>query len=616
MAPKEVSYRPDIDGLRAVAVLPVLFFHAGLPGFPGGFVGVDIFFVISGFVITRRLLEDLKTGTFSVAGFYERRVRRIFPAMLFVFALTLLAAAFLLLPSEMIDFSDSVIASAVFGSNFYFWKSAGYFDPSSSLRPLLHTWSLAVEEQFYIFMPIAMYLGHRFLKARWWLLLWPATAASFALSVILSKVAPGACFFLLPTRAWELLLGAILVLTPLPPASARLAQILAGAGLVSIGYSIFSFNETIQFPGVNALYPCIGAALIIYAGSATLVNSALSIRPMVWVGLISYSLYMVHWPVIVMARYYLMRDPAGIEIATVIALSFAIALFSYNYIERPFRKPKTKTSRKRVLSFAGAALAATFAIGLMGLYLEGIPARFPAFHEQQIAGIDQWRVGQCFLAIEQPASQWDAGHCVIGHGHEGILLWGDSFAAHYIPGLLKNKDNIPDDLIFYTSAGCPPVLNFLSYKTPNCHQFNANALDLIKKHDIKIVVLSARWDLLARRSEIDLQATINSILALGAKVFVIGQSPEFALDIQSLAYRLRNTNRSSWTITNYNPAIDEGLMAQSVGATLIEPVKQLCNKDACPFQRQDSLAFMDYGHFSAAGSDYAVRKYFPTIIDP
>jgi peptidoglycan/LPS O-acetylase OafA/YrhL len=610
-----LGYRPDIDGLRAIAVIPVLFFHVGIPAFSGGFVGVDIFFVISGYVITRRLLEDLSNGTFSIGGFYERRVRRIFPALLFIFALTYLAALFLLLPHEMIDFSDSVAASGVFGSNFYFWKSAGYFDPSSSLRPLLHTWSLAVEEQFYIFMPIALYLGHRYLKSRWDFLFWPVIVISFGLSVILSKSAPGTCFFLLPTRAWELLLGSILILTPPRPASAPVAQILAGAGIALIGYSIFHFDETIPFPGANALYPCVGAALIMYAGSnrTPFVSSVLSMQPLVWIGLISYSLYLAHWPVIVMARYYLIREPAGIEILGVMALTFAIAIFSYHYVEGPFRKPKAKTSQAAVLSFAVASLVITSAIGLAGIFMNGFTGRFPSFHQQEIAGIDQWRVGQCFLRTDQPAEQWSAENCIIGHGHDRLLLWGDSFAAHYIPGLIKNKDSIQNDLIFYTSAGCPPVLNFSSYKIPNCHQFNANAFDLIRKYNIKIVVLSARWDLLARRGEIDLQATINSLLALGVQVFVIGESPEFALDIQSLAYRLRKMDRTSWAIVNYDPTIDEKLRSQSRGAAMIEPLKQLCEKDMCPYRWQADLAYADYGHFSSAGSDYAVKKYFPRV---
>lgn len=208
-----MKYRADIDGLRACAVVPVVLFHAGIPAITGGFVGVDVFFVISGYVISARLLEDLNSGRFSVIQFYERRVRRIFPALLFVIAVTTIAAGFLLLPREMIDFSKSLAASALFASNIYFWKQSGYFDIASTLRPLLHLWSLAVEEQFYVLMPVAMYVAYA-LGSRWRLIFWPAFLVSFGLSLAVTSVAPSANFFLLPTRAWELLLGALLEATP------------------------------------------------------------------------------------------------------------------------------------------------------------------------------------------------------------------------------------------------------------------------------------------------------------------------------------------------------------------------------------------------------------------
>jgi peptidoglycan/LPS O-acetylase OafA/YrhL len=615
-----MRYRPDIDGLRAVAVLPVLFYHAGVPGFPGGFVGVDIFFVISGYVITARLKEDLVRSTFSILDFYERRVRRIFPALLFVFALTWLAALVLLLPSEMVDFSKSLAAAGYFSSNFFFWKGSGYFDTASALRPLLHTWSLAVEEQFYILMPIAMYLGYRFIRSQWKLIFWPAAAASLLLSVAVGSTAPAASFFLLPTRAWELLLGSLLILTPPPPLSNRFSQIGAIAGLAMIAYSIFFFNETTPFPGLNALYPCLGAALLIYCNTeqATLAGAVLSVRQMVQVGRISYSLYLVHWPIIVMSRYYLIRSPQGIEVVAVIVASFALAIFSFRFVETPFRKPKEGTSRKQVLSLATASLVATFAIGSVGVVQNGFPSRFPDYHEQQVGGFGGWQIGTCFLSPGEPTSNWNAARCTLTTGHEeNLLLWGDSFAAHYAPGIVRNKDSINANVIQYTSAGCPPILSFYSYKIPLCSQFNAHGLDLIREFRVKTVVLSARWDLLAHRGTADLHNTIAEIRALGADVFVIGQPPDFGIDMQSLGYRLRDVpavdGSSSWKIANFNPAVDEGLRGQAAGAVLIEPIKELCNADMCPYRTNESFLYTDYGHFSAEGSDYAVRKYFPKV---
>lgn len=258
-----VKYRPDIDGLRACAVVPVVFYHAGVPDFVGGFVGVDVFFVISGYVITRRILEDINHGQFSIFEFYERRVRRIFPALIATVLFTLIFASFILLPIQMIDLSKSMIASAYFASNIYFWQQSGYFDVASTFRPLLHLWSLAVEEQFYILMPVTMYmtywLGSRWgisNSPRWRLVFWPALIGSFALSVAVTNSAPSANFFLLPTRSWELLLGALLVLTPLPTLPSRgWAELCSAVGAMLLSYSVFFLNNATPFPGTNALFP-------------------------------------------------------------------------------------------------------------------------------------------------------------------------------------------------------------------------------------------------------------------------------------------------------------------------------------------------------------------------
>jgi SGNH domain (fused to AT3 domains) len=304
----------------------------------------------------------------------------------------------------------------------------------------------------------------------------------------------------------------------------------------------------------------------------------------------------------------------------VIIASVALALFSFKYVETPFRKPKGETSRTRVLSLALVSLAATFAIGSAGVLLNGFPWRFPDFHEESVAGLGDWQIGSCFLSPGQPATQWGGSRCTLTTGHrENLLLWGDSFAAHYAPGILKNKDNIAANVIQYTSAGCPPVLTYYSYKIPLCSRFNAHALELIREYRIKTVVLSARWDLLAHRGTTDLHDTISAIRALGADVFVIGEPPEFGLDIQSLSYRLRNVpavdGNSSWKIANFDPTIDEDLRIQATGAVFIAPIKELCDVDMCPYRINGNFVYTDYGHFSAQGSEYAVKKYFPKVVN-
>lgn len=248
-----MQYRADIDGLRAVAVLPVLFFHAGVPYFSGGFIGVDVFFVISGYVITKGLRAEMEAGHFSVAGFYERRFRRIFPALVATLCLTFAAALFLLLPQELVDLSNSLIASVLSVSNIYFWRSSSYFDASSHFRPLLHTWSLSVEEQFYILMPLAMVASRYFFGRTWRYLFWPVLLVSLLLSIAATYTAPTANFYLLPTRAWEILLGAMLVLTPPTKVAPWLAEILATAGLALIGYCVVAYGDSTPFPGLSAL---------------------------------------------------------------------------------------------------------------------------------------------------------------------------------------------------------------------------------------------------------------------------------------------------------------------------------------------------------------------------
>ena len=334
-----MKYRADIDGLRACAVLPVVLFHMGVPAITGGFVGVDVFFVISGYVISRQLLEALDSGTFSLLNFYERRVRRIFPALLFIVALTTVFAWLLLLPPQMLDFSDSLLASASFISNFFFWRQSGYFDIASAFRPLLHLWSLAVEEQFYILMPVAIYVTYA-LGSRWRFVFWAGFLASLGLSVALTNTAPSANFFLLPSRAWELLLGALLVLTPPPAPNRTIAEICGAIGVLLLLYSIFYFDENTPFPGAHALYPCVAAALLIYSGSSRspFFNRLISIKPLVFFGLISFSLYLVHWPLIVLSRYYLLRSPQGYEVVLLMAGSVALAFFSYRFVELPFRR--------------------------------------------------------------------------------------------------------------------------------------------------------------------------------------------------------------------------------------------------------------------------------------
>ena len=636
-----MTYRADVDGLRALAILPVMLFHGGVTGFSGGFVGVDVFFVISGYVIALSLFDDLERGRFSIWRFYAKRIRRIFPALFVTVAVTGVLAYWLLLPSFFLDFSKSLLAAAVFLSNIYFWQASGYFAADAVFRPLLHTWSLSVEEQFYLFMPLATFVIYRFLGRRWLLILLPAILASLALSAYATTTAPTANFFILPTRAWELLIGAALALGRLPPVRSRwLAEVLGFIGLAMIAFAVFTFDETTAFPGLNALYPCLGTALLIYIGqrdgsapdSRALATSLLSLRPLVFIGLISYSLYLIHWPIVSFQHYLSLDQPGATQVLTMLVASFILAVLSWRFVEQPFRRPRPAEvqnagqnasiraglSQPRLLA-GGLAVMVFFAVGgALGIAAKGFPHRMQDFAEQDIPGHQHWNRGRCFLNDNPDISRWNAAACTLTEGAgeataPRVLLWGDSFAAHYVPGILANAARTPAKIIQYTAAGCPPILSYYSHARPRCSGFNANALKIIDEQDIDTVVLSARWTDMQSRGLDQLAHTLAEIAPLNLKVYVIGQSPQFAADIQVIAHAKGSRDpeaSDSWRIF-FDPAINAELKRHAGTATFIDPLKALCEGAFCPYRDNGTYLFEDAEHFSVEGSSRAVAAFFP-----
>jgi peptidoglycan/LPS O-acetylase OafA/YrhL len=615
-----MTYRPDIDGLRAVAILPVLLFHAGLAGFSGGFVGVDVFFVISGYVIALSLLPDLHARQFSIWRFYARRIRRIFPALFVTVAVTGIFAYLLFLPSFFLDFSKSLLAASVFTSNLYFWKASGYFAAEAVFRPLLHTWSLSVEEQYYLFMPVAMWVIFRFLGKRWLLFLSPAIMVSLALSIYATWVAPTANFYILPTRAWELLIGAALALGSIPVVRTRwLAEAIGVLGLAMIGYAIFSFDDTTSFPGLNALFPCLGTALLIYVGKAKvapLATSFLSLKPLVWIGLISYSLYLVHWPIVSFVRYQSLEQPTLAQALVIVAASFALAYLSWRFVEQPFRRPNPALTQPRLLAGGVVAIALFAAIGVVGIVSKGFPGRAGGFVEEKVAGHEHWHPGKCFLSDNPDYRKWSAEDCTLtnGSGPEA-LLWGDSFAAHYIPGIEANAGHIPAKVLVYTAAGCPPIVSYYSYARPRCTEFNANVLKLVKERGIRTVILSSRWTDLQSRGLDQLKSTLDALAPLGVDVYVIGQSPQFSVDVQVIAYSKGSGDPDAvdkWTVF-FDPAINAALKERAGAAKFIDPLTYLCDGPLCAYREKGQYLYEDAEHFSVLGSREAVAAYFPLV---
>ncbi len=623
------GYRPDIDGLRAVAVLAVILYHVGIAWMPGGFVGVDVFFVISGYVITKGLLREAAGGGIGLADFYARRIRRILPALVATLALTSLAAYWILLPPQLEDYAGSAVASALSVANLYFWRASGYFDAAAHYRPLLHTWSLSVEEQFYLVLPVSLLLALRLRLRPLWLPFGLVALLSLGLSLYAGRSAPTANFYLLPTRAWELLLGTLLAMAPqgaarpLPP---LLRQAAGLAGLAGILAPSFLYSEATPFPGAGALPPCLGAALLIHLGATQEPRNAatrlLAAPPLVAIGLISYSAYLVHWPLIVLGRIALMRDFTTPETVAVIGATLVLATLSYRFVEQPFRHPPATPQPRRLRPVFASGLIATLAmagLGWAGVTSGGLPGRFPDFRLRPVPGTETWNHRTCFLFADQTWQAWDPEGCIRTAGkddlglHGLVLLWGDSFAAHYVPGLIRHADRLPGRLVQYTAAGCQPTLGIDSYVVPHCRAFNENALALIRRLGIRDVVLSARWGAQRDRHVPErLRETVAQVAAVGARVHVIGQSPEFPLDPAFLAYHQRHDppgTAGRWRPVE-TPHLNEALRAAlPATATFIDPAALLCAGGTCPYAEGDTFLYADSGHFSSAGAALAVERF-------
>lgn len=424
-----LNYRSEIDGLRTLAIVPVVLCHAHLAGMTGGFLGVDVFFVISGYLISRIILTGLKENTFTFAGFYERRIRRIIPALVTVIFTCLCVAPFVALPEHVKNLSYSGAAAIFSAANFYFWSLRGYFSPTSELMPLLHTWSLGVEEQFYMIFPVILVLCAKMkLPIRHVLL--AVIAPLFAASLWLSYHTPSAAFYLLPARAWQLTLGALLAAGVFPEVRSRaLREALSVTGLVGVISSMFLFTPQDVLPGWVALVPCIGAALIIHcARKGETVQRLLSLKPIVFIGLISYSFYLWHWPALVFFRmYYANLSLTLLQSITAIAISFILSVLSWKYIETPFRKKSVVPGRRLKLTLS-AALSVTLATASIFVLQNGMPERLSPEAKTLLSAADD-RDGLS-LACASFETQGRAGECKFGAKEKPVtyVVLGDSHA--------------------------------------------------------------------------------------------------------------------------------------------------------------------------------------------
>ena len=499
-----MTYRPEIDGLRALAVLGVVGFHAGA-GLEGGYVGVDVFFVISGFLITGIIRRGLEQSTFSMSQFWERRVRRILPAAVVMVTATLCVGYLVLLPSELEELGESAVAHAMMLANVYFWRDTGYFAAPADFKPLLHTWSLAVEEQFYLVLPLVLVLCRRASRRRLFVGVAVCAGVSLAASAYGVVKHPHATFFLLPTRAWELLTGCLLAVGPTPRSTSRRwrDEVLAWAGLLAIVSSMAMYTEKIPFPGFAALAPVLGTAAIIRATGRTpdiLVGRILSIRPLTFVGLISYSLYLWHWPIIVFLRAA--RGPLGPgDMALALAASFVVSVASWKWVETPCRNQSMERrfviQPRSVFVLAALALVTTGAIGGMYRLGEGMRGRFSE-SMREVIGDTTWSHKGVAIKLEA-ALDFDKLP-TLGHAsrlpHLDIVVWGDSHAKSFcwlIDDIAKERGLVGKAIVTPSVVPVPGVCLPYLHDIEQMRQRQQQALALLDVHRPSQLILVARW---------------------------------------------------------------------------------------------------------------------------
>ncbi len=629
------DYREDIDWLRAIAVLAVVAFHFEAPAVFGGFVGVDIFFVISGFLITGIIQSEVKNGTFSFARFYERRVRRLLPALYAMVALTAIPSFHYLLTSERAEFFRSVAAVVSFTSNFFFWFQTGYFDHAAVEKPLLHTWSLAVEEQFYLALPILLWALLRFARGRAVLpvALGAMALASFALSVWLMKTDRSAnAFFMSPPRAWEFLIGGLIAIPDIPLLRNALAQQIArGVALLLIAIPVFSLRQGPGFPGTNALLPCIGAAMFIWSGIGVPTQLRSRYAPLNvarFFGQISYSLYLWHWPLFTFARFSkssLVLDP--LDKTALFGLTVAISYLSWRFVEQPLRNRSLAPTRRAAFRIAGLVTAVLLAGSAGGIVASQLPSdadraalRLEAYNAYDYQPL--YRYHSCFAV---GGEAFDDGCFAFVPGKANALLWGDSLAAHYYHGLTKTTD--PQSLLVLqaTQAQCMPTLNAAAQGNASCRGFAAQIDTFFRERKPDLVILSADWLEYARPPRFDamitdLRQTISQLNAAGMSVVLLGPAVQFRSRLPSMLMRaqLRRIDPlpQDFVLPDIFPLDQMMKAALPVGDrfSYVSVVDAVCPARQCPLTIGEGIPLAwDHAHLTAEGSVHVMEKLAPML---
>jgi len=626
-----LTYRREIDGLRTVAVIPVVLFHAGIDLFGGGYVGVDVFFVISGYLITSIILAEKSQENFTLTGFYERRARRILPALFLVMLACFPFAWLFLMPSDFREFFKSVSYVPAFLQNILFYKQSGYFDTASELKPLLHTWSLAVEEQYYLVVPFMLLAVWRFGRSAVIAVLSIVAGLSFIYAQIAVGSRPAAAFFLLPARMWELFLGAFVALFfhwneaggIALARRTRLCQVGSVAGLVLMLFAVFCFDDRTPFPGLAALVPTVGAALVIlFANPDTVVGRLLGTRLLVSLGLISYSIYLWHQPLFAFARHKL-THPSPIVFAGLVIAAIGLAYLSWRFVEKPFRD-RQRIGRRRLAIVLVSASVFFVVIGHLGKNSDGLASRLNARQQELLAyksyaSGGMYRQGKCLLDEGQTFSDFDR-QCF--PAPNGVLLWGDSHAAALSVGLRERESGLAQ----LTSFGCPPMLGTIARRRVGCDATNDFVLGVISDAKPSVVILHANWLLYIKADPATaLEKTIRSIKQASpeTRIAVLGGVPQWHPSLPELLIRQGREDRLDEALLNTDSGqlvrLDQRLaeVVQKSGAQFVSARDFFCRGDDCSISvdlgGKRELVAWDYGHLTASGSRFLAGEFLSVL---
>lgn len=637
-----MKYRPDIDGLRTIAVVPVVIYHAGL-GLPGGFVGVDVFFVISGFLITTLLYEDIEAGSFSILNFYERRARRIFPALFTMIFVTMCVSLIILTPFDLDSFSKSAISATAFVANIWFYAQEGYFTEASELKPLLHTWSLGVEEQFYVLFPILLWAIYKVFgtKPLLWVLSFLALM-SFALAEILVRSNPSAAFYLPHFRAWELLLGSILAIAMARgwtlPNNGMIISAVAFLGLALIMIPIVTFGPEIQFPGLSAFFPVLGSVLLIATGRhpSSLVARVLGTAPMVFVGQLSYSLYLWHWPVIVFVYYTNGEDLSTVQGAICVIITVVISYLSWRFVEQPTRN-RVFPSQNKVFAVSLSAMLVIFGLNTLTVNSDGFPARMPESFNALLesSNLLHDRRDCHFVTVDRARSN---DICRRGDltAAPVFALVGDSHADAVSPAIFAAAEKLGLSGYQFTNAGFRPLIDVSHSSSTGTQDLTTAFVEFAHANsEISVIFITAYWQHLltgytyrhagdiwldagydGSGSAYNVTAAKNGLRRLSEalpniQIVLLDDIPSgpdlhFSSQLRSLRFgpeKIFGMNRSEADIQRaaYEPVLRQ--ISKDITNISYEPFfVDICGETLCPLMEGENLLFRDGDHLSWYGA--------------